>query len=46
MVNTDFLVGLTSPHVLVTVPAWRYRGSGLQGHSGLLHCLTDGEEGD
>lgn len=30
----------------LSVPAWCYCCSGFSGHSGFLHCLTDGEESD
>lgn len=47
IVGEHLLVCLISPPALVvTVPAWGHRSCGLQGHSRLLHRLTDGEEGD
>lgn len=47
IVGEHLLVCVIPPPVLVvTVPAWGHRSRGLQGHSRLLHRLTDGEEGD
>lgn len=42
----SFVCVIPAGVLAATVPAWCHRGRGLQGHSRLLHCLTDGEEGD